>query len=250
MCGDGANDAPASRQAQMGIAVSTATDVAKSSAGIVLTEPGLGGIVAAVKEGRTTFQRILTYTLRTLVHKTVQVLFLGLGLIITGQAILTPMLMVLMMVTGDFLAMSSSTDNVRPSPRPSVWKIGHLTVAGLLMGVVDLLFCASCLAVGKFGLGLDIGTLRTLTVVTLVFSGQAVLYVARERRHLWSSRPGRWLVASSVVDVAIVSLLAVNGILMTALPVVVLAGMFVAAAAFAFVLDAVKILLFRRLQIA
>lgn len=250
MCGDGANDAPALRQAQMGIAVSTATDVAKSSAGIVLTEPGLGGIVAAVKEGRTTFQRILTYTLRTLVHKTVQVLFLGLGLIITGQAILTPMLMVLMMVTGDFLAMSSSTDNVRPSPRPSVWKIGHLTVAGLLMGVVDLLFCASCLAVGKFGLGLDIGTLRTLTVVTLVFSGQAVLYVARERRHLWSSRPGRWLVASSVVDVAIVSLLAVNGILMTALPVVVLAGMFVAAAAFAFVLDAVKILLFRRLQIA
>src|SRR3984885_10140644 len=58
MCGDGANDAPALRQAQMGIAVSTATDVAKSAAGIVLTEPGLGGIVASVKEGRTTFQRI------------------------------------------------------------------------------------------------------------------------------------------------------------------------------------------------
>jgi len=216
----------------------------------VLTEPGLGGIVAAVKEGRTTFQRILTYTLRTLVHKTVQVLFLGLGLIITGQAILTPLLMVLMMVTGDFLAMSSSTDNVRPSPSPSVWKIGHLTLAGLLMGAVDLLFCASCLAVGKYVLGLDIGTLRTLTVVTLVFSGQSVLYVARERRHLWSSCPGRWLVASSVVDVAIVSVLAANGILMVALPLVILAGMLAAAAIFAFILDAVKIQLFRRLQIA
>ncbi|MEI9930114.1 MAG: HAD-IC family P-type ATPase [Rhizomicrobium sp.] len=58
MCGDGANDAPALRQAQMGIAVSSATDVAKSAAGIVLTKPGLSGIVAAVKEGRTTFQRI------------------------------------------------------------------------------------------------------------------------------------------------------------------------------------------------
>jgi H+-transporting ATPase len=55
MCGDGANDAPALRQAQMGIAVSTTTDVAKSAAGIVLTEAGLGGIVAAVKEGRITF---------------------------------------------------------------------------------------------------------------------------------------------------------------------------------------------------
>ena len=71
MCGDGANDAPALRQAQIGIAVSTATDVAKSAAGMVLTEPGLGGIVAAVKEGRMTFQRILTYTLNSITKKIV-----------------------------------------------------------------------------------------------------------------------------------------------------------------------------------
>jgi H+-transporting ATPase len=60
MCGDGANDAPALRQAQIGIAVFSATDVAKSAAGVVLTEPGLGDIVAAMREGRVTFQRILT----------------------------------------------------------------------------------------------------------------------------------------------------------------------------------------------
>ena len=69
MCGDGANDAPALRQAQIGIAVSTATDVAKSAAGVVLTTAGLGGIVAAVKEGRITFQRILTYTLNSVLKK-------------------------------------------------------------------------------------------------------------------------------------------------------------------------------------
>src|SRR5476651_62850 len=73
MCGDGANDAPALRQAQMGIAVLTATDVAKSAAGIVLTGPGLGGIVASIKEGRATYQRILTYTLRSIVHKVGQI---------------------------------------------------------------------------------------------------------------------------------------------------------------------------------
>jgi len=60
MCGDGANDAPALRQAQMGIAVSTATDVAKAAAGMVLIEPGLGGIVTCIKEGRSAFQRVLT----------------------------------------------------------------------------------------------------------------------------------------------------------------------------------------------
>jgi H+-transporting ATPase len=250
MCGDGANDAPALRQAQMGIAVSTATDVAKSAAGLVLTEPGLAGIVAAVEEGRATYQRILTYTLRSIVHKVVQVLFLATGLIITGQAILTPMLMVFMMVTGDFLSMSSSTDNVRPSATPSVWRIGHLTIAGVVLGLFDLVFCVVCFATGKFALGLDVATLRTLTVVTLVFSGQAVFYVARERLHLWSSLPGKWLIVSSAVDLSIVSLLAINGVLMAPLPIAILAGIFAAAIVLAFLLDAVKTALFRRLRIA
>jgi H+-transporting ATPase len=86
MCGDGANDAPALRQAQMGIAVSTATDVAQSAAGIVLTEAGLGGIVAAVKEGRITFQRILTYTLNSVLKKIVQVLLLAIGLLLCDHS--------------------------------------------------------------------------------------------------------------------------------------------------------------------
>ena len=250
MCGDGANDAPALRQAQMGIAVFTATDVAKSAAGIVLTEPGLGGIVTSVKEGRRTFQRILTYTLRSIVHKVVQVLFLSAGVVITGHAILTPTLMVLMMVTGDFLAMSSSTDNVRPSPRPNRWRIHNLTIAGVVMGMVDLMFCVACLATGKFVLGLDTEVLRTLTVITLVFSGQALFYVAREREHLWSSLPGRWLVVSSIADLTIISALAINGLLMAAIPIGILAGVFAAAIIFAFVLDAVKSVLFDRLAVA
>lgn len=244
MCGDGANDAPALRQAQIGIAVSTATDVAKSAAGMVLTEPGLAGIVAAVKEGRITFQRILTYTLRSIIAKTRQVLFLAIGLIMTGHAVLTPMLMVISMITGDFLSMSSTTDNVVPSAKPNVWRIDNLTLAGILLGLFDLAFCAAVLAVGAYYLKFDLETLRTLTIVTMVYNGQAVFYVARERRHLWSSRPSVILVLSSIADLSIISTLALGGLLMAPLPAYVLVGIACAAVVLAFVLDQVKIALF------
>jgi H+-transporting ATPase len=249
MCGDGANDAPALHQAQIGIAVSTATDVAKSAAGMVLTEPGLAGIVAAVKEGRVTFQRILSYTLNSITKKIVQVLFLAIGLIMTGHAILTPLLMVLIMITGDFLGMSLTTDNVRPSPMPNAWRIGNLTVAGVIMGVGELAFCTGVLAFGAYRMGFDIGALRTLAFIVIVFGNQATMYTNRERRHLWSSRPSVWVIVSSISDLLIASTLAVDGIAMTALPAWTVVGTLGAAAVFAILLDLVKVPAFRRLSI-
>jgi H+-transporting ATPase len=250
MCGDGANDAPALRQAQIGIAVSTATDVAKSAAGMVLTEPGLSGIMAAVTEGRVTFQRILTYTLRSVTRKIDQMLFLTVGLVMTGHAVLTPLLMVILMSTGDFLAMSATTDNVRPSARPNAWRINNLTVAGIVLGGTNLVFCSAVLAIGKFELGFATRTLQTLAAITLVFSGQAVFYVVRDRQRIWSSRPSVWVGLSSVADVLIISTLAGGGILMAPLPLGVIAAILAAATAFAFLLDTVKALVFARLQMA
>ena len=250
MCGDGANDAPALRQAQMGIAVSTATDVAKSAAGIVLTEPGLGGIVASVKEGRVTFQRILTYALNSVTKKTVQVLFLAVGLVMTGHAILTPMLMVIIMLTGDLLGMSLTTDNVRPSPMPNTWRIGELTFAGVFMGVAELVFCTTMLAIARFRLGLGIEALRTTAFVAIVFGNQATTYANRERLRLWSSRPSLWLIGSSVADVLIASALAACGIGMTPMPVWAVGGTLGAAAVFALLVDFAKVPVFNRLKIA
>jgi H+-transporting ATPase len=250
MCGDGANDAPALRQAQMGIAVSTATDVAKSAAGIVLTKPGLEGVVAAVREGRVTFQRILTYTLNSVTKKTVQVLFLAAGLIMTGHAILTPMLMVIIMITGDFLGMSLTTDNVRPSPMPSAWRVGNLTIAGVFIGICELLFCTAVLAIGKFRLGLGMETLRTLAFVVIVFGNQATTYINRTRQRLWSTRPSSWLVLSSMTDLLIASILANRGIAMAALPLFVMGGTLAGAIILAFAVDIVKVPVFKRLKIA
>ena len=250
MCGDGANDAPALRQAQMGIAVSTATDVAKSAAGIVLTKPGLEGVVAAVKVGRITFQRILTYTVNSVTKKIVQVFFLAAGLLITGQAILTPMLMVIIMITGDFLGMALTTDNVKPSPTPSVWRVGDLTLAGIFMGLCELVLCLAVLLVGKLHMGFGIDALRTLAFLVIVFGNQATTYTNRARKHLWSTAPSRWLVLSSAVDLLIASTLANRGIAMAPLPLVVIGATLAAAVVFAFLVDFVKVPVFRRLEIA
>jgi len=250
MCGDGANDAPALRQAQIGIAVSTATDVAKSAAGVVLTEAGLGGIVAAVKEGRVTFQRILSYTLRSTINKVGQVLLLAIGIIMTGHAVLTPMLMVIVMITGDFLAMSLTTDRVRPSTTPNSWQIGRITIAGAILGSCFLSFCTAILAVGKYELHLDIETLRTLCVVAIIFGSQATTYAIRDRRYFFGLRPTLWVVMSSVADLVIISTLAVRGIAMAPLPIWVVACEFAAAITFGLLLSGMKIPVFARLNMS
>ncbi len=250
MCGDGANDAPALRQAQMGIAVSTATDVAKSAAGMVLTVPGLAGIVAAIRTGRMAFQRVLSYTLNMITKKTVQALFLAVGLLLTGQAILTPFLMVLIMVTGDLLGMALTVDNVRPTARPNRWQIDWITVAGVLVGFGELVYCTALLVIAMRGWGLDIGALRTLAFLLIVFGNQATCYTNRDRRHWWSSRPSAWLIASSLVDLGIASALAIGGIGMTAVPVGIVTWALGGAIAFLLVFDLLKAPLFGRLGLS
>jgi H+-transporting ATPase len=221
--------------------------VAKSAA--VLTPAGLRGIVAAVKAGRSAFQRILTYTLNSVTKKFVNVLFPCVGLIVTGHPVLMPMLTVIIMITGDFLDMSITTDNVRQSAAPNKWQIGKLTQACSVTGAGLLGFCIAALLIGKYRLNLDLGALQTLCMIALVFGGEATLYCLRERRHVWISRPGKWVIVASIADVLIISLLAVMGIAMQPLPIAIVALVLLAAAVFAFLLDLIKVPVFRRFEI-
>ena len=249
MCGDGANDAPALRQAQLGIAVSSATDVAKAASGMVLTEPGLAGIVSAVGAGRVAFERLVTYTLNMLAKKIEIVLFLAVGLILTGQAVMTPVLMVLLVVTNDFLSMSLMTDRAAPGSSPSHWHMRGITAAALVLGIVKLGFSAGIVAFARFHLGIVDRELQTVAFAALVFGNQALLFALRERRRLWSSRPSHWVLASSAADVAIGSALAVSGALMAALPWRLLLDMFGAAVVFALALDQIKLPILRAFNV-
>jgi H+-transporting ATPase len=182
--------------------------------------------------------------------KILQVLLLAVGLVMTGHAVLTPMLMVIVMITGDFLAMSLTTDRVRPSETPNSWNIGKITIAGVLLGVCFLAFAVSVLAFGIFEMHLRIEALQTLSVVAIVFGSQATTYVIRGRGRLWGLRPSIWLVSSSVADILIISTLAVGGIAMAPLPPMVIACEFASAAAFGMILDGIKLPVFARLGIS
>jgi H+-transporting ATPase len=249
MCGDGANDAPALRQAQLGIAVSTATDVAKAAAGVVQTEPGLGGIVACIKEGRSAFQRVLTYTLMILINKCVTLIVLSAGLLITGHAVLTPFLQALSMLTNDFVTMARAGDRARPSPYPNAWRVRNLTLAAVPLGSFRLIYLVGILALGWYWMRLSPDQMQTLTFTMLVFAGQGNIYVLRERGRLWHSRPAPIMLIASLCDVVLIASLAAGGILMSPLPISVIALLVAATLVFTLAMDSIKLAVLARLRI-
>ncbi len=245
MSGDGVNDAPALKQAEVGIAVANAMDVAKAAASLVLTNPGLGDVKAAVETSRRINQRMLTYTMNKIIKTLEIAIFLSVGVMLTGVFVITPLLIVLLLFTNDFVTMSIATDHVSFSRKPERWNIPNLMLtSGILAGLVLILSFAVFFS-GRDWLHLPLSQLQTLIFVMLVFTGQGNVYLVRERRHFWQSVPGPWLLIATLADIAVVGILATQGILMTAIPMRLVTGLIVLVLIYLVAVDFIKIRVFR-----
>ena len=246
MTGDGVNDAPALKQAEVGIAVSSATDVAKAAASVVLTESGLSGVLRAVETGRRIYQRMLTYTLNKII-KTLEIgIFLSVGVMLTGTFVITPLLVVLLLFTNDFVTMSIATDRVSFSSHPDRWNVRTLMLTAGTLASLVLILSFAVFFVGRGVLHLPLRQLQTLVFLMLVFTGQGNVYLVRERNRAWNSHPSRWLILASMADVIVVSFMAATGVLMAAIPWPLVVILFLTVVTFLIAIDGLKVHIFRQ----
>ncbi|MBE5729467.1 plasma-membrane proton-efflux P-type ATPase [Candidatus Parvarchaeota archaeon] len=248
MTGDGVNDAPALKQAEVGIAVSNATDVAKSAADIVLTSEGIEPIVNAIKESRSIFERMITYTLKKVSRVLQTSIFLSIFFLILRFLPMRSIQLILALFLSDIGSISLSTDNELYSNHPDTWNIKVVFLVSLMFGIVAITQVSVLAYFGLNFMKLPSAQFQTFIFLIFIASMELMTLSMRERRSFWSSMPSVLVLSQIIVSIAVAVVLSYYGILMTAISLYAILLVMIVSILFLLLMDRIKLLAFRRVS--
>jgi H+-transporting ATPase len=217
MTGDGVNDVPALKKADAGIAVSGATDAARSAADMVLLSPGLSVIIKAIQESRKIFQRMQSYAIYRIAETIRVLLFMTLSILVFNFYPVTAVMIVLLALLNDGAILSIAYDRVRYSNEPEVWKMRIVLAIASILGVAGVFASFGLFYLGERVFKLSPEVIQSLMYLKLSVAGHLTIFVTRTRGPFWSIRPAAILFWAVVGTQIIATLIAVYGLFMAPL---------------------------------
>jgi H+-transporting ATPase len=214
MTGDGVNDAPALKQAEAGIAVSGATDAARSAADIALLTPGLSVIVRAIKESRKMFQRMNNYAIYRIAETIRVLLFMTVAILVFNFYPVTAVMIVLLAILNDGAILSIAYDRVRYANRPEAWNMRMVLGIASILGVIGVVASFGLFYLGERVFHMGRETIQSLMYLKLSVAGHLTIFVARTRKPFWAIRPAPILLGAVLGTQAVATLIAVYGLFM------------------------------------